>query len=149
MNLSSSYENNQSGSMLLPSVLMMLSLSLLLVGAQQGRIEHQVQILSYQRQLMTVRQQVESTLSQVIATHEWPKPRVASCQRFSSVTVCFKSITAELGIVCAVIQTKTYAAQIRRFSYVNSRVTPQGTTRLLRLSTGWLDYSPLGFESLC
>jgi len=85
---------------------MMLSLSLLLVGAQQGRIEHQVQILSYQRQLMTVRQQVESTLSQVIATHEWPKPRVASCQRFSSVTVCFKSITAELGIVCAVIQTK-------------------------------------------
>ena len=122
--------------MLLPSVLMMLSLSLLIVSAQQGRIEHQVQTLAYQRQLMTVRQQVESTLSQVIATHEWPKPRVDSCQRFSS-------------IVCAVIQTKTYAAQIRRFSYVNSRVTPQGTTRLLRLSTGWLDYSPLGFESLC
>lgn len=47
MNLSSSHENNQSGSMLLPSVLMMLSLSLLIVSAQQGRIEHQVQTLAY------------------------------------------------------------------------------------------------------
>ncbi|WP_445611617.1 DUF2509 family protein [Hafnia alvei] len=155
MNLAYSHDNPQSGSMLLPSVLLMLSLSLLVVGAQQGRLELQVQNLGYQRQLKMLRQQAASALDLAIISDKWPTPLTDVCQTSAQATVCFKAISADIGIVCAVVKTKIYGMKIQRFSYVSignsvsTLSTSPTTPRMLKLSGGWLDYLSADNENLC
>lgn len=155
MNLAPSYDNSQAGSMLLPSVLLMLSLSLLVVGAQQGRLELQVQSLGYQRQLKILRQQAESALELAIISDKWPTPLTDVCQTSAQATVCFKAISADIGIVCSAVKAKVYSLKIQRFSYVSigntvSRPSTSPTTpRMLTLSGGWLDYPSADSENLC
>lgn len=155
MNLAYSHENSQAGSMLLPSVLLMLSLSLLVVGAQQGRLELQVQGLDYQRQLKMLRQQAESALDLAIISDKWPTPLTDVCQTSAQATVCFKAIGADVGIVCSAVKAKVYSLKIQRFSYVSigdtvSRPsTSPATPRMLTLSGGWLDYPSADSENLC
>lgn len=155
MNLAPSHDNSQAGSMLLPSVLLMLSLSLLVVGAQQGRLELQVQSLGYQRQLKMLRQQAESALELAIISDKWPTPLTDVCQTSAQATVCFKAISADIGIVCSAVKAKVYSFKIQRFSYVSigntvSRPSTSPTTpRMLTLSGGWLDYPSADSENLC
>lgn len=155
MNLAPSHDNSQAGSMLLPSVLLMLSLSLLVVGSQQGRLELQVQSLGYQRQLKMLRQQAESALELAIISDKWPTPLTDVCQTSAQATVCFKAISADIGIVCSAVKAKVYSLKIQRFSYVSigntvSRPSTSPTTpRMLTLSGGWLDYPSADSEKLC
>ncbi|WP_367299854.1 DUF2509 family protein [Hafnia alvei] len=155
MNLAYSHENPQAGSMLLPSILLMLSLSLLVVGAQQGHLELQVQNLAYQQQFKMLRQQAESALELAIISDKWPTPLTDVCQTSAQATVCFKAIGAEIGILCSAAKTKTHGLKIQRFSYVSIENTVgmplalPATPRILRLARGWLDYPPAGSENLC
>ncbi|WP_096388439.1 DUF2509 family protein [Hafnia sp. CBA7124] len=155
MNLAYSHDNPQAGSMLLPSVLLMLSLSLLVVGAQQGRLELQVQNLGYQRQLKMLRQQAASALDLATISDKWPAPLTDVCQTSAQATVCFKAISTDIGILCAVVKAKIYGMKIQRFSYVSmgsSVNTPSilpATTRMLTLSGGWFDYPSADSENLC
>lgn len=155
MTLAYSHDNPQAGSMLLPSVLLMLSLSLLVVGAQQGRLERQVQNLGYQRQLKMLRQQAETALELAIISDKWPTPLTDVCQTSAQATVCFKAIGADIGIVCSAVKTKVYGLKIQRFSYVSigsSVSTPSNspaTPRMLKLSGCWLDYPSADSENLC
>ncbi len=155
MNLAYSHDNPQSGSMLLPSILLMLSLSLLVVGAQQGSLELQVQNLGYQRQLKMLRQQAASALDLAIISDKWPTPLTDVCQTSAQATVCFKAISADIGIVCAVVKTKIYGMKIQRFSYVSignpvsTLSTSPTTPRMFTLSGSWLDYPSEDSENLC
>ena len=155
MNLAYSHDNPQAGSMLLPSVLLMLSLSLLVVGAQQGRLELQVQNLGYQRQIKMLRQQAASALDLATISDKWPAPLTDVCQTSAQATVCFKAISTDIGILCAVVKAKIYGMKIQRFSYVSmgsSVSTPStspATTRMLTLSGGWFDYPSADSENLC
>lgn len=140
---------NQQGMVLLPMIMFLLSVMLLLFGAQQQDLSARQLLFHDAQQIQQAEIVAENGLASGLNQY-WAMTSGWQCQLTEEkAQLCLKGLSGNLALLCSAVRAGTKAAYILRFLYVEPALVPERGIRLKRLPSGWRDFAVPGEEHGC
>lgn len=139
---------HQQGMILLPMMMILLSVMLLLFGAQQQDLSDRWSLFYYAKRVQQAEMVVENGLISALNQH-WELSSHWQCQLTQEgAQLCLKGLSDNLALLCSMISVDTKGTHITRLLYVEPIPLFQGIG-LKRLRSGWRDFVVQGEEYGC